>query len=140
LSQLQLRKGVVSADDMKNSFSLFGGTYANELLACQRYYQKSYNVDTPPGTVTNSGSVQIQRVVSTTADYFGVRYTVPMRANAAVTSYSPSTGAPNVLRQESTNTDIAAVLSQASELGFTLSGSVLAGSPYKFHWTAESEP
>lgn len=36
-SQFQIRKGAVSAEDMKNSFSLFAGSYDNELRACQRY-------------------------------------------------------------------------------------------------------
>lgn len=38
-AQFQIRKGAVSAEDMKNSFSLFAGTYDNELRACQRYYE-----------------------------------------------------------------------------------------------------
>ncbi len=56
VAQIQLRKGAVSAEDMKNSFSLFAGSYDNELRACQRYYEKSYNLDVALGSITPNGA------------------------------------------------------------------------------------
>jgi hypothetical protein len=48
LSQVKLEKGTVATPFVARPFS-------EELALCQRYYEKSYNVDVDPGTVTEAG-------------------------------------------------------------------------------------
>jgi hypothetical protein len=50
---VQLEAGTVATPFRRNAPSIQA-----ELAACQRYYQKSYNVDTTPGSVTDVGAVQ----------------------------------------------------------------------------------
>lgn len=52
LGQVQINPGAVAA-----SWCLAGGNDLGELLICQRYFEKSYHVDTNPGTADGSGVV-----------------------------------------------------------------------------------
>lgn len=139
-AQFQIRKGAVSNEDMKNSFSLFAGSYDNELRACQRYYEKSYEAATAPGTATGSGSYYNPRAVSGTTDYFTNTYVVAKRASAGVlTTYSVSTGVANMIRDLSSPADRAITVVQSSTTAFSFSASVVAGAPHAWHWVADSE-
>lgn len=65
--------------------------FGTELLMCQRYFEKSYNLDVKPGTATSVGPIvnfPTQYVVQ-----FFACYKVPKRAEATATYYSPLTGA-----------------------------------------------
>lgn len=48
-------KWMLNTGDRAAPFALAGGTIGGELALAQRYYEKSYNVDVAPGTVTNFG-------------------------------------------------------------------------------------
>jgi len=64
--------------------------YAIELLNCQRLFEKTYDVDQPIGTVTDSGSVYIPMSAATTTgcQYGSFQYKVQKRATPVVTGYS----------------------------------------------------
>lgn len=70
-----------------------------ELAMCQRYYLKSYEQDTSPG------SVNVLRGCATSIDAFDEledlnnRFPVPMRAIPTITWYSPVTGTANRVHQ-----------------------------------------
>ena len=94
------------------AFQYAGGTFAGELAACQRYYQKSYNIDVPPQT--NSTTPGIVGMISSN------NYAVPhqnriayvwlkvsMRANPTVTIYSFTSSTAGVVSNGS-GTDLAA--------------------------------
>lgn len=87
-SAVQLEIGSVATP-----FSRAGGDISGELAACQRYYAKSYNIDTAPATSTGVGQVG-WTVVSTgaNANLFYSKFPVTMRANPTVTIYSPLNG------------------------------------------------
>lgn len=64
---------------------------AQELVNCQRYYSKSYAINTVPGTVTNSGCIANEGIGGSPL-YLGtsIRLVVPMRITPNVTYYSPT--------------------------------------------------
>lgn len=53
VTQFMLNEGSVAP------FVLAGGDLEGELRKCQRYYEKSYNLDVVPGTADNSGSLGV---------------------------------------------------------------------------------
>lgn len=64
-----------------------------ELALCQRYYEKSYDIETPPGTVTAEGSVtSLAPIASTSAYAFSTPFKVTKRVVPSITIYRPSTG------------------------------------------------
>ncbi|NBX50408.1 hypothetical protein EBT25_10795, partial [bacterium] len=66
--------------------------YGTELALCQRYYQKSYNIDTVPGTSTRTGNVQLGSYSNTATGMnngVGFRFPVVMRASPTMTGYDP---------------------------------------------------
>jgi len=68
--------------------------FDQELLMCKRYWQKTYDYATAPGTATQVGMVSNRSAGSDLYSYAGVFYFSPsMRAIPTVKSYSPATGA-----------------------------------------------
>lgn len=63
-----------------------------ELALCQRYYEKSYDIGTAPGTSVSAGSELIrQSSASEAATAFNRRFTVNKRATPTVVFYNPNT-------------------------------------------------
>lgn len=122
-----------------DDFKLAGGDYAGELLLCQRYYEKSYDLDSPPGTVTGSGATQIVIAQQDTANEYrlSTKFSVRKRTSApAMTIYNPSTGAANQIDSGAT-----AVVVAVGENGFTSGKGPASGSSNSvyYHWVADAE-
>lgn len=116
-----------------------------ELLACRRYYQKSYNLGTDPGTAIAGGHYFLPGVAPSGGGYIGstIYFQPPMRTAPTfnvydkagslnvVTGMANNTAETNGLGQflmDQTNANCIRILfSNASYVGFT------------FHWTAEAE-
>jgi hypothetical protein len=83
-----------------------GGTIAAELALCQRYYWKTYDVNTAPGTAgvfegaVGSTDVGVNSGGSNTI-YFPLVFPVKMRTTPAVSVYNPSSGLINSIRNSS---------------------------------------
>ena len=93
IAQVQLEPGPVATAFEKRPI----GT---ELALCQRYFNKSYAVETNPGIVTTSGQLAGSFAASGTGSIHSVvRYPVVMRSTATVTVYNPVTGAPGSARR-----------------------------------------
>ena len=86
ISQIQLEPGTVATPFERRS-------YGQELALAQRYYCKSFNVETAPanGITTGDGEHQIQLVASGDP-HIVVYWPVIMRAAPAVTLYNPRSG------------------------------------------------
>lgn len=151
-AQIQLRQGAVSADDMQKSFSLFGGTYDNELRACQRYYWKSYDVDTAPGSVNVfEGAIGSQDITvsagGSNAFYIPLVFPVRMRGSPVVSMYNPSSGAINSIRNSSgvANVNFSSVSIGSGQGGIvstqinTASAGITYGQACQFHFTADAD-
>jgi len=144
---------VNSADSTSNDFRITGvqveagsvstpfesRTIQTEIELCQRYYEKSYNLTTAPGTVTASGYVNDR---STGSDFnTDVRFKVNKRSTPTVTNYSHASGALGQIRNQSSGSDIAAGAANAGFSAYSISkgGISPSGSLLSWHFTADAE-
>jgi len=74
---------------------------------CFRYYQKTYEEGTAPGTATNNGNLVIRRAIaSETTTFYGAGFPVVMRVAPTVTWYNPSSGSSASIRNDSAGGNI----------------------------------
>jgi hypothetical protein len=132
--------------------------FEQELKECQRYFEKSYDLSTPPGSISESsqyffspGAIASGAITAT----FPIQYKVPKRnATTAITYYSPVTGASGFIRNRKNG--VSSEVDKNTGLGFasygenmwTASlGSGVGATEYfnddssyvKFHWTSNAE-
>lgn len=133
-SKMMFNEGPVVAP-----FERAGVSIANEIQLCQRYYEKSYNLDTAPGTVDGDGMRRFRTASAHFCDtvYFQVR----KRVNPTGTYYSPATGASGNIGNKTTASDSAVSVGLASEAALATNGGVGAsvGDQFQYHWTADAE-
>jgi len=112
--------------------------FMQELKLCQRYYEKSYALETGPGSVTSAGAVYGIRGNGAGVGY--VSYKVSKRDAAVVTVYSTQTGASGNVRNLNTSTDQASSTFSNSEYGFNVYPvSASINDVFAFQWTASAE-
>jgi hypothetical protein len=101
IAQVQLEKGSVATDFEVRPIG-------EELALCQRYYAKSYNQATAPGTAsTTTGCLNyITHAGSSNGDRSTIFFPQTMRTTPTVTLYSTATGTSGKIRIENTGTDI----------------------------------
>ena len=116
-------------------------SYGDELVKCQRYYEKSYNQDTDPGTVTVRGAFQSRDgTASTVVRYYPVIYRVTKRANPSIVIYIPDTGNSGSLRMDSSNADAAiSGNGDANTMVYSDDSGIPNHYGVSFHYTIESE-
>lgn len=81
-------------------FSLAGGTLARELALCERYYQKSYELETVLGAGDNRGVTYVYSDSFSTTVYsisHAHHFAVMMRGDPTVVTYQTTTNAPNTV-------------------------------------------
>ena len=110
----------------------------HELGLCQRYYEKSYDINASPGTITDLGK-KIGH-----AGYYGrvlsnIFFKVRKRATPTISHYSPATGSANG-RNESSGSDISLGAFNVAEEGYCISRSGLAADhSIAWHYVADCE-
>jgi len=132
LSQVQLCTGDVALPFQPRSF-------AEELALCQRYYEKSYEYATPPGTTdVNKGYIGIDLGTDTTGKIdVPVRFSVSKRIAPTVILYDPI-GNANAVFRGSYNKPAEAV--DIGDTGFVArTTDPTSASGIYFHWTADAE-
>ena len=115
--------------------------YEETIARCQRYYQKSYNINVNPGTGSSVGSCSSLAIYSTGSQSLGARWITTMRAAPTVVIYA-NDGSSGYVTATSNNANIAATAGDVGDSGFQyLSGSLPNTFPngVRFHWTAASE-
>jgi hypothetical protein len=114
-----------------------------ELLLCQRYYCKTYDQNTTPGTATYSGSVasHTDEPTSPTIHTIGWSFPITMRATPTVTVYSPETGAINNVTRNTGNWPVATVQANQERISWVnlAQNSATAFRFWYAHYTAEAE-
>ena len=113
--------------------------FAEELVLCQRYYEKSYDLGVAPGTSTVVGEVVL--VGCGAAAYPMIDFKVTKRiAPTACKLYSTVTGAVDNVRNLTTAGDVGATSlvasGQQSFFGALISTDLQI---YAYHWTADAE-
>ena len=133
ITGIQLELGTVTAFEYKS--------FGEELALCQRYYQKTYNSDVNPATVTNVGA-QITRAHASSGVFYVElqRNTkVTMRTTPTVTPYSTN-GASGKVKGSSDITVSAINDEGANSFGYPqLASGVSAGNDVRCHYVATAE-
>lgn len=132
LTGVQLETGDTATEFEHRSF-------AEELQACQRYYQKSYNYASAPGS--NINTQHQQRITGQGIFFFERVYPVRMRAQPTLTTYSNgSSGASGKMYNSSTSADINSTVA-SYENGHLVhnASSVSSGHNIGYHYTADAE-
>jgi hypothetical protein len=122
-------------------FTLAARDVFGELLLCQRYYEKSYNIDVNPGTITGVGRLAFHSTAAGTW-YPTVFFKSIKRINPTMISYSDISGAINTFNSGGTATAYTSANFSASFGTQSGSGSVISSTPnvlYSLHFTAEAE-
>jgi hypothetical protein len=128
------------------AFQTATGTIQGELALCQRYYEKSYNIATPPGDPNDIGSLQKMDRASnaTTTAGVSVEFKVTKRGTPSVTLWPSSSSTSGSWRLQ--GTIVAYTVYQPAEGSFvafcggaasgltTGAGYIAAG-----HWAASAE-
>lgn len=117
--------------------------YEWSLQKALRYYEKSYNIATDPGTVTSIGS-ELYFQSATTPSFAQhiekISYKVNKRFTPTVTAYSPITGASGKSRDFVSGADVTPVIENVGEHGFwwnvtpVAPGNISLGT----HWVADA--
>jgi hypothetical protein len=134
----------LEAGSTASNFQTATGTIQGELAACMRYFQKSNDIQYPPGDTTANG-IRTGFFTAAVAAARALQTTLPVRMRTAptVTYYSNNTGASGNVRNVTTVADIA-VSSQGAigetSIGFpTLASAPGAADAFSFHYSASSE-
>lgn len=113
---------------------------AEDLIFCQRYYQKSFVQTQPPAQ--NVGFSAATSITASAAGRFimCIRFGIIMRGSPTVTTYNPQ-AANSDFRNSTDSTDTTANLSQTGDSGFLLDGNNAADANdnMHIHWTAVAE-
>jgi hypothetical protein len=138
ISEVQLELGSAASTFERRAF-------ADELIRCQRFYQKSYNPGTAQGTATTIGQVVGRQGSATTLlDSLTSRLSPSMFSTPTqVLFWSPSSGTSNRVRDNTGAADL--IVSGNSYEGAnstgqpTVSAAVTANNQLAAHWSAVSE-
>jgi len=106
---------------------------------CERYFEKTYDLATAPGTVTDAGKIRHSDPIS--GGQFYNQFSVRKRATPTVVLYSPATGASANYRDETSALDIAASATFVGERGFNhaCGSHGAADETVAWHYTAVAE-
>lgn len=114
--------------------------YGTELALCQRYYEKSYDIGTAPGTITDIGAVGTRQIGVNIV--FDVVFFARKRAIPSITYYNPVTGDAGTWRDRNANTNISVQLSSGTAISESRAPALLAttaGNLVNGHWAADIE-
>ena len=133
-------------------FSRRGDSIAGELALCQRYYEKSYSLNTALGTVTGTDAsthtAMANNATVTANNIVGPRYRVDKRTSPTITIYSVNTGTINQLtyaRHGAAGADVAASVNFVGEKSFRIytasASGMTAGDAIEllYHYVANAE-
>jgi len=146
-STFQLAQVMINEGGTAGSFSTAGGNLANELVLCQRYYEKSYSLDVAPGTADFTGGVGAgtPSVTGGGDRVNGPRFAVQKRATPTVVNYNPnSAAAPNSMYEvntgaaKSTTGYVGTGSTGVAQVGAT-GNSLILNNTYIYQFTADAE-
>ena len=135
IAQVQIEEG-----QSVTAWNRHGNSYADELVACQRYFEKSYDIESPIPSITNNGAYVFRSDSTNTHRGFS-SFAVSKRTGPAITLYAPHSGASgNWTSEDGGNVNVGASVHSAGQRGFTAEATPSGGSTILLgHWTADAE-
>ena len=146
------------ADSTSNTFYLTGvqlevgeqatpfehRSFGDEVIRCQRYFERSYQIGTATGAATASGAKMFQMASSATVLYPSQQnFNTVKRAAPTMVAYSTSNGLVDRIRDASAgeNKTVSSFsnMSTTSTGNVNISSSSTSGRQYIYHWTADAE-
>jgi hypothetical protein len=113
--------------------------YNQELANCQRYYAKTYNQGTVPGTASSQQGA-LFTIYSSGVAAFNFQLPVPMRTQVTTTFYSPNSGTASKIQVGSTDFDGAINSIYPGDKNTMVYGISLTGGPDTYvHIVASAE-
>jgi hypothetical protein len=91
---------------------------AQELTLCQRYFEKSYDIDTPAGDVTNNGTTSVNCSYNNLLYVESSYYKVTKRYASAPVLFAPVSGTADKLRDQTANVDVSCTINGVSDTGY----------------------
>ena len=119
-------------------FKRNGGSIRGEISECERFFEKSYNLEVDPGTVTSVGVIG-GRDPSTADTYIHTTFKTRKWDTPTVTIYSPSSGSTGVWRETVTNLDRSGTIADTGEHGFNVIFGSFGSTNLRGHFTADAE-
>lgn len=136
LAQIVILEG--EFDDV--DFALAGRNITDELRLCQRYYEKTYEIDVAPGTLTGTN------LVGTVVDATGVRaqaiwsFKIEKRVLPTITTFSPDAATSNFTSNPSAPVYQGVLYSSTSSATLISTiGNTSSTNGYGIHATADAE-
>jgi hypothetical protein len=118
--------------------------FEDDFAAAQRYFEKSYEYGTAPGTVTNSAmnSCRPSTNIASGSTYWEMnpRFTIKKLISPTSTAYSPNSGASGKFYDSGAAVDKSATLS-VSQVGLFLANNgatSASGAVIEMHWVADA--
>ena len=135
--------GSVSFQQIKLELGEGGGIWVprnaqEELFLASRYYTKSYEVNTAPGTATSVGSINFYNNATTSSVGF-ISFSVTMRALPSRTIYNPVSGAAGSIRTNSSNRAVSGGVVGVSGISAVYGSGFTISKTGNFQFTAEAE-
>ncbi len=109
-----------------------------ELLLCQRYFEKSYDFDVPVGSIDSNGIVRESATRNSDTLGPGFKFSVKKRNAPTCIIYSPDTGDAGKSRNGTDKATIAENIGDGAAPRVNITGGVL-GSALTYHWDADAE-
>jgi hypothetical protein len=142
-AQIDIAQGQVQVSEVPTVFE--HRSKAEEIMLCQRFFRKSYSLQTPPGHVTYVGILAAEETdVGNTIHNMEDYWSPPMRATPIMTAYSPNTGSQDKIYDTRAGADVPfggfSGLCERGFFGVSHAGTMLSdpGRPY-LHYTADAE-
>ena len=143
VGQLDLSNVMLSDGPMAPEFERSGVSLANELQLCQRYFEKSYDIDTPPATPNSIGGRFYATVNSAGRWSVFSTFKVQKRSYPILVVYSPVTGNSNNYYDASTGLQRPIGSVEVGEWSCSLTNwngnTTTASGRILIHWTADAE-
>ena len=112
-----------------------------ELVRCQRYYEKSYDLATNPATATTANAVLAYFPITVASgNIMPIFFATQKRASPAVVIYSPASGASAAIRDVGAGVDrTAAISAVGTRAVFVTSSAATNNNQHSAHFTADAE-
>lgn len=138
-----MAQAMAHAGSKMSAFVRQGKSVSEELENCQRFYEKSYQIEDAPGSITGSGQMYFRTTFGGTGAGVipNVQFSTRKRSNPAMTAYNPDTGSTGQMRDGTAGANRTVSLAN-SERSFRVDSSdagVVSGNVHTFHWVADAE-